>query len=105
MLEICQEGINRLKGKKYEKFYYDVEKQLAMLQIYDNMVSKSYSLPEIFRNEISEIIGEDLDDLAEVLWDEDTGINKRLLWEMTTNKLPKLRPYLQNKIDGQNKSS
>lgn len=105
LLDLSEEGINRQKGKKYEKFYYDFEKQVSVLEIYHSIVSMSYSLPEILRKEISEILGEDLDDLQEVLWDEDSGINKRLLWEMTINKLPKLTSYLQKKINEQDQSS
>lgn len=105
LLILCEEGITQLKGKKYEKFDNDPKKRLSMMEIYHGIVKMSYSLPEIIRNEISKILGEDLEDLFEVLWDEDTGINTRLIWEMTINKLPKLTSYLQNTINEQNQSS
>lgn len=105
LLGLSEEGISQLKGKKYEKFYDDLKKQLSLMKIYYSIVKYSYSIPESIRKDISEILGEELDDLEEVLWDEDSGINTRLIWEMTINKLPKLTSYLQKKINGQNQNS
>lgn len=59
LLELSFEGITQLKGKKYEKFDNDPEKRLSMMDIYHSIEKNSYSLPEIIRNEISEILGKD----------------------------------------------
>lgn len=105
LLNLSEEGISQLKSKKFEKFDNDPKKRLSMIDIYHNIEKKSYSLPESIRNDISVILGEDVDSLFEVLWDEDTGINTLLIWEMTKNRLPNLTSYLQNKINEQNQSS
>lgn len=105
LLSLSEEGITQLKNKKYEKFDDDANKILSMMEIYHSIIKKSYSLPENIRNEISRILGEDLEELFEVLWDEDAGINTRLIWEMTKDKLPKLTSYVQNKINEQDQSS
>ena len=105
LLSLSEEGISQLKSKKYEKFDDDAQKILSIMEIYHSIEKKSYSLPESIRKDVSEILGEDVEDLFEVLWDEDTGINTRLIWEMTKNRLPKLTSYLQNKINEQDQSS
>jgi uncharacterized protein with HEPN domain len=105
LLSLSEEGISQLKSKKYEKFDEDPPKILSMMEIYHSIEKKSYSLPESIRKDISEILGEDIEDLIEVLWDADTGINTGLIWEMTRNNLPMLTTYLQKKIDEQNQSS
>lgn len=105
LLNLSEEGISQLGSKKYEKFDDDPNKILSMMEIYHSIEKKSYSLPESIRKDISEILGEDVEYLFEVLWDEDSGINTRLIWKMTRNRLPKLTSYLQNKINEEDQSS
>lgn len=98
MLSSAQSIIEYVEGFSMDDFFADKMRVDAVVRNYEIIGEAASRIPDEIRKQYPHLQWRALSDLRNVLIHEYFGINRKILWDITANRLPQLVVELQTII-------
>ncbi|MCK5058319.1 MAG: DUF86 domain-containing protein [Candidatus Aminicenantes bacterium] len=88
-----------IEGMDYDTFAFDKKTRNAVIRSLEVVGEASAKIPEDTRERYPEIPWKYMTGMRNKLIHEYFGIDLEIVWEVSTNEVPPLKPLLQNVLD------